>query len=390
MIIHPAELVAKGAQVRIQSRFESIRGDDYLWYEVDKRYEQYLTTEKLDGFLVGLLLQAMKDGEDIRVMGAVSERLYFNLSTYYIKISRLLTPGLRKVSILPESLDFGDPCNCADGVVTGFSAGVDSFCAIYDHLISDPPPHYKITHFVFNNVGSHGQKDYAIARNLFHARYKLVKGFPEEMGFDFLKIDSNLNEILKLAFQKSHVSRNTSAILVLQKMFAKYYYASTHSYQDSYVRATPDIAHADPMTIHLLSTETLDCISTGCQYTRVEKTGRIAELDVARRWLNVCVRQSDDGKNCSTCWKCCRTLATLEMLGRVEEFDEVFDLDRWRWIRNKYFLQILSMRGNEFIDEIKEHARQSNYSFGPFLTIIASIPFSRKPLHFIYDTAAKR
>lgn len=390
MIIHPTELLANGNRVRIQSKFESIRGTSYLWYEVDHKYEKYLTTEKLDGFLVGLLLQAMKDGEDIRVLGAVSQKLFFNLSTYYINIAHLIVPGLKKIKIKPEALDYGDSYSCANGVVTGFSAGVDSFCTVYDHLLSDSPPDYKITHFVFNNVGSHGQKDCTAARKLFNARYELAKSFPDDVGLDFLRIDSNLTEILKLAFQKSHVTRNASALLVLQKLFAKYYYASTYRYEDSYIRETHDVAHADPMTIHLLSTETLECISTGCQHSRVEKTKRIADLNAARHWLNVCVRPSDDGKNCSICHKCCRTLATLEMLGRLQEFGEVFDLDRWRRIRTKYLLHLLSLKNDDFSNEIKEYARRSNYSFGLFLTIIANLPCSQKLLHNIYNISAKR
>jgi hypothetical protein len=332
----------------------------------------------------------MKNGEDICIKGAISERLFYNLTAYYVNVLRLAIPSLKKINIIPESLDSGASFPCAGGVVTGFSAGIDSFCTIYDHLISDPPPHFKLTHFVFNNVGSHGQKDYAAARKLFNSRYELVKGFPQDKGIDFLKIDSNLNELLKLGFQKTHIPRNVSALLMLQKLFAKYYYTSAYRYQDCYVGETNALAYTDPVAVHLLSTETLECISTGCQYSRVEKTARTAEIAEARHLLNVCITETHDGKNCSTCWKCCRTLVTLEMLGLLEEFDEIFDLDRWRRVRSKYLLYMLSMKGDKLVNEIKEHAKHTHYSFGALLMMVTSLPFSDTFLQLPYKRAAGR
>jgi hypothetical protein len=84
--------------------------------------------------------------------------LYYNLSNYYIPILRLVMPSLNPVTIRPESLDDGNSYACAGGVVTSFSAGIDSFCTIHDHLIADVPPHFRLTHLVFSNVGSKGQR----------------------------------------------------------------------------------------------------------------------------------------------------------------------------------------------------------------------------------------
>lgn len=72
---------------------------------------------------------------------------------------------------------------------------------------------------------------------------------------------------------------------------------------------------------HLLSTEATDSISTGSQYTRAAKTAQVAEIEPSYRHLDICVEPgtSRSGfRNCSRCWKCARTMVTLEALGKLD------------------------------------------------------------------------
>ena len=376
MIINPIEVSESDGSVKVQSLIEYSNKQKYLWYSLPKKYGKYVSTEKLDGFLVGLLLLAMRLGEDIHVKGAVSERLYFNITRSYMSINQIVLPGLRKVKIYPERLDNGKNATCEGAVVTGFSAGIDSFSTIYDHYFNASSPTYKITHFVFNNVGSHGEWDSEQGRELFNARYDLLKRYPEELGIDFIKIESNLSDILRWDFQETHVPRNASAILLLQKLFAKYYYSSSYRYKDCVIGPHRNIALTDPAAIHLLSTETLECISTGCEYSRVEKTEKVAKVPRANRCLNVCISPSSNGKNCSVCWKCCRTLLTLEILGILEDFEQVFDFDKWNNVRNRYLMRLLEDKNDLYMNEIRDYAKRVGYSFKP-LHMVAS-----KILHF--------
>lgn len=382
MLINPIELIEDETRTTLQSIIEYSGKQEKLWYSVDKKYGQYLTTEKLDGFLVGVLLLAMELGEDIAVKGPLSEKLYHNLTNYYMNIIRLAIPSLKPIKIIPDSLDDGKQYNCEGAVGTGFSAGIDSFFTVLHYLLADDVlPNYRITHFIFSNVGSHGSFNSQRARVLFSSRYELIRGFPEELGIDFIKVDSNLSEILKMSFQKTHQPRTLSCALLLQKLFSKFYYASAFRYQDSFIGETDDIAHTDSSAVHLLSTETLEFISSGCQYSRVEKTRRVAFSDVANHWLNVCVNP-EDGKNCSSCWKCCRTLFTLELLGVIDKFSEVFDLNKWRKVRNHYInKQVLRNRGSLF-EEIREHAARIGYSFPVWQRVLAkTLNFIPMPLY---------
>lgn len=367
-------------RVRLQCQVGSSAGRENLWYDVDSRYAGHLTTDRYDGFLVGVLLKAMALGEDVEIRGGLSERLHFNLTHYYMSIVSQLVPGLRPVRILADQQVRGG--ERPRGVGTGFSAGIDSFAVLRDHFVEEQRPGYRVSHLLFNNVGSHGDRDFEGARRLFVQRYEAVRGYAESIGLDFIRVDSNLSDLLRMNFQKTHTPRNFSVVLLFQKLFGRYYYASTYRYRDCYVGEAYDMAFADPFAVHLLSTETLDCVSTGSQWTRVEKTARVAGMPEVARWLNVCTNVGAGGRNCSTCTKCCRTLLTLELLGRIESFEAAFDLRAWRRARNRFVsAEVLNGRAaSPFTREIREYARAIGWRFTPWQRAAAALNLLPRPV----------
>jgi hypothetical protein len=363
MRIHNLEIIERDNDLQIRSLVEYKEKAQYLWYAVDKRCKQYITTEKMDAFVVGLLLMAMRHKEDMEIDGPISEKLYHNLNNGYMHILREVIPSLHIVNILPKSLDGGKSYHCLDGVGTGFSGGVDSFCTIVDYLINNKLANYRITHLLFTNVGSHGEWDEAKARNLFNQRYDMLKPIAQEMGLEFIKVDSNLSEILQFDFLQSHSTRNLSTVLLFQKLFSKYYYSGGARYKDLFIGPSHDIAYSEPATVLLLSTETLECISVGSQYSRVEKTMKVSELESSYRWLNVCWWPVTKATNCSVCPKCCRTLLTLEIIGKLEKYKSVFNLDKYRKVRNSYVRYVLRNKNNPFHREMLEYAKKVEFRF---------------------------
>lgn len=363
MIIGPIEKIITNDGVFVQVSVEFGLESKKLWYCFDREFEGCITTEKHDGFLVAVLLLGMKLGEDIYIKGGISPRLYYNIVSYYMPLVRSVIPSLHFIEIFPSSFGAKEDYISGNNVITGFSAGVDSFCAIHDHFLVNVPEEYKITHFLFNNVGSHGSGKSGEA--LFESRFDLIKGFAKELGLPFIKVNSNLDEILGMDFQQTHAPRNISSVLLLQGLFGKYYYASTYKYQDCFAGETYDIAYIDPFSIHLLSTETLDCVSTGCQYSRVEKTLKVTKVKSSYSWLNVCVDPVDGGGNCSSCWKCNRTLFTLEMLGAIEKYENCFNLNKWKKSKKWYIPEvILNTRNNDpFVRELRELAFEKKYMY---------------------------
>ena len=85
---------------------------------------------------------------------------------------------------------------------------------------------------------------------------------------------------------------------------------------------------------------------------------RILDLPGVERWLNVCWFDHPEGRNCSRCPKCRRTMLTLEVVGELERFSGAFDLEIWQRDRSVYLKQLYGPRVGAFEREIVELARE--------------------------------
>ncbi len=304
-----------------------------LWYRVPGEFGA-LVSRRSDAALVALILPAMAAGEDLEFEGTVSERLLVALSGPFQRLVCQLLPSLR-----PTKIDAHDVRAAAGerapGVATGFSAGVDSYAVLVDYHFRSAPRRHKITHLLFNDVGSHGDG----GERLFRARLSRLLPVAANLGLPIVPVSSNLEAFYdrRLDFQRTHTVRNLSVAFLLQEGVGSFLYASTFSYADLFVGPTHDMACADPLILSLLSTETCEAVSVGSEYTRVEKTLRVAELPISHQTLDVCVHGAHLGPrtNCAACWKCLRTLLTLEIAGKLELYEPCFDLEVYRANRRR-------------------------------------------------------
>jgi hypothetical protein len=367
MNLGKVELIERGQEVQLRTTVETEGRRRHLWYAVERRYGDYLTPESLDPFVVGLLVPAMMAREDIHLEGPLSEKLYWNLTHYYMRILRVTNPAFRSVRIFPAELTRDPLSPPPTGVATGFSGGIDSFCVLADHFFADVPSGYRITHLIYNNVGVHRQAGY----KLFMERYQRLAPCAEDMGLPFISINSNLDDFYQVDFGQTHTARNVSAALALQKLFGKYLYAGGFRYEDCVVAPSKSPAYTDPFTVHLLSTENTACISDGCQYSRVEKTSKVAELAPSYHYLDVCFDRTNTygAGNCSVCQKCVRTLLTLEILGKAHLYEQAFDLEKYRSIRRHFLGKVVASR-DPMMREIRQLARARGFTFPPDVHIV--------------------
>lgn len=376
MRIHQSEVVSEGEVAKLQARFTRADGTGgTLWFSVPVEHGHLLTPERQDAFVIPLLIESMRTGEFLSVDGVTSEKLFHNLTHHYIPILQQLIPSLRRVTIGAEHTS-SERVGDSRGVITGFSGGIDSFCVLADHLLGSPVDSYTLTHLAFNNVGSHGKDSRPNrGRPLFEQRFLNVEPVARELGIPMVKIDSNMDDVLGLGFQLTHTPRNVAAILALQRGIGKYIYASGVPYPNCSIQPTYDTAYSDAITLPLLSTETTECMSGGSQYTRVQKTVRVAEVPASYSHLDVCVKaRVGTQKNCSACWKCLRTLATLEIAGRVDRYDRVFDLAQWRKNRSAYLKQV-RVSNDVLQREIRSFAKERGYPLPSLAAAqIASVP----------------
>ncbi len=98
----------KNKSVRLCSIVNYEGKDEEIWYEVDEKYSEYLCYERADAFLLGFLPYAMAFKHNIKVEGAISERLFYHLKNYYIPAVAKFSNYYKKIDIFYHSLDETD------------------------------------------------------------------------------------------------------------------------------------------------------------------------------------------------------------------------------------------------------------------------------------------
>lgn len=325
MNIGKPKLAQRKGQTILQTPIRSSEGERTLWYSIPTAFENMLS-DTSDAALLSLLIPAMAANETIHIKGMVSERLLYHLRSPYQILLRKVIPSLHKVSIEPE--ETYSKAQRGPAVATGFSGGIDSYCVLADHFYNNPLPTFKVTHLIFSNVGSHCRHD-----DWFKARYERAAATAKRIGLPIIRVDSNIESFYGkgLTYQMTTPLRNTCVALLLQNKVGRFMHASTHHYGNIFVGPARSTAFSELISEPMLSTERFDALSVGSEYTRVEKTLKVSEIEDSYDTLDVCIspERATTHINCSVCKKCLRTQLTLDIAGKLGHYESVFDLDAY-------------------------------------------------------------
>ena len=320
-----------------------------------------LGLDRADPFLLPCALLAMERGEDLEVGVPVSSKLLHNTRAYVIPIFHRVLSFLREITISAADT-LTERYQDNSGVVAGFSGGIDSFALLQEYYFEAPAPEYKITHLVFNNAGSHFPTAQRDPREIYRWRLDRLRDFAQEIELPLYSVQSNVQDILPFKYWEMHSAINASIALLFQPMCSKFLYASGYSYEQTCVRAAKDPAIADPILLPSYSTESMECLSVGSQYNRVDKTRIVVDMPWAKKALDICLFPANERTNCGGCDKCLRTLLTLEILGRLEDFEALFDLGHYYRKRSGYIAK-MEKSDPPFGTEIIELANSLGYKF---------------------------
>ncbi|WP_026935504.1 hypothetical protein [Christiangramia echinicola] len=349
LIIEEPRLEKNNDKAIISVQFELENQRNELWYSFPEKFEKFLVTEQADAFLIGLLFLGLKTGNDIKLNAPISSKLYYSLRHYLIDALCLVNKNYKKIRIIPSSLSLTD-LNVGNTAGTGLSCGIDSLSTFYDH--NDEVAPFKIDYFTFFNVGSHGDHGGNNARLVFKDRYKNVEAFAKKVNREVLTVDSNLSEILEMKFQETYNLRTISCALLFQKLFKNYYYSSGTRF-DHYGFNNNEIADLDMLIIPNLSTESTSFFVSALKYSRVERTELISNFPDTYNHLDVCTHPYSMNReeiNCSKCYKCQRTMLTLDLLGKLDLYSKVFNVQKFRKNRNNYIGWLLSKKKKLTLD----------------------------------------
>lgn len=350
-----------------------------LWFEVDREYGKFLCSERSDAFLVGMLRYAMSFGYDIHCESPISEELLYNVRTYLIPALSKVCDAIYPVKIEAPLAEGTLPS--AGAVGTGISCGIDSLHVLCHHAASEYPS-MKLTHLVLNNVGAYQEGSKQFSWQVRHAQ-----ALADEYGFTLVRTNSNYVDAFPANHQGlrwTHTYANAFCVLALQKFWRTFYYGSS-GYDLSGFSLNKvekgDCALYDLLSLQVFSTRGLSFFSEGAAKTRFEKTIDVANYVPAKKYLHVCTR--DDGPCCNTCEKCCRTIMTLDAIGKLDEFKAIFDVAYYRrnraWYLNWMYYNYHLFGKESLLEEVYDHFKdQITFSMKVKMRLIVLYLFLKK------------
>lgn len=346
-----------------------------LWYLIESKYTSYLTADVADAYVVGFLLYAMERNLNIKSEIPLSERLYFQLTKYLMPFLVSFNKHLHVINISANlvSKDYE-----AIHVGTGISCGVDSLSTIVYHGLEEKVEKNKIDTLTLLNTGYYGCAE----NNSENYRRYIQQSFDfaEKHHYNFLTVDSNLSNVMEYNFLSAHTYLTCSVLLLLQKYFSVYYYASGYTVNHFRVDFS-DSANYDIFLLDCISTENLKFYSSCCVINRIGKIRMIAQYKDIFESLYVCTR-GIVFNNCSHCEKCVRTTLALDSMKMIEELKQRFNYSIFKKYRNRYLNYMLRHKGNNPYYKEAFDCYKKNKIKIPFLAYFSIMPctFERREM----------
>lgn len=365
--------------------------NDWLMYSTSQEYGDYLCDEVGDAFVVAMLLPAIKTSQKIRVAAPLSERLYHNIEHSVSTILQHVYVGdkrMDKVTELKDTvIELGGGENQlvtlnykGEGVATGCSLGVDSISSYLTYSGAHCPPQHRLTHLTYFNAGAMGFHDEGKAKKAYDKDLKMVRSFSNEVGLPLISIECNAAKWYNklFSFGQCAVMINMSVVLSMQKLFNKYYFASSFPiWEFRYDKSIME--YYESLLLPLLSTESTELIVSNPEMTRVAKEKFIFGHPLSQKYLYVCWKEirtnenpdsiyaqiKDEHLNCTRCDKCLRTLLAVDLLGYIDKYRNSFDVSYYYKVKNQYIAKVIAGRNtNSFYNELYALLKENDYRIG--------------------------
>ena len=331
--------------------------DSGLWFAVPVEFKEYLCQERGDAFVAAMLWYAMITGSDIESVAPVSERLSFNVQNVLIPALCKGENGYRHIKI--EGPTTSDPYPNQGAIGTGMSCGVDSLYTLQKYTRESVPPHFRLSHLTYFNMGAIFHPDrstrkkytlkefYATTDAMSEEKLENAQKVAQSENLSMVYVKSNLDsDYYRGGYGHTAVYRNCAMVLALQGMFSTYYCSSGGSNRFEF-NLTEGSQRYEIVLCNCLSTENLRFVVSD-HANRIEKLIAIADYPVAKQYLDVCFCF----KSCGKCSKCKRTMLTLDILGKLDDYNAVFNVAEFKKNRVETYAWLLkTMNGDHANDD---------------------------------------
>lgn len=321
-----------------------------VWFTVDRKYKDWLCDDVYDAFLMAMLYPAMYNQEDIEIDGAVSHKLWVNVSHFVQPAKNEYDKGSHIVSVKAKSFRNATK-NKETHVGVGFGAGIDSFCSLDDHFFHPIDEENKVDTLCFLLVDNYGDPldETSIIRG--YNYYKNTEAVAEELGINGCFVDGTSMFKFHPHYSMIHSEQDAriyingfwariACAMALQKGLRKFIISSSSSYKDSLYYHNKMYSEgvlwfdewAEGFMLPLVSPVGLDIVSDGAQYpSKNEKIEKVINLPIVRKHLKACTGGFDvSGNDCGNCKKCIRMMLILDILGHLDEWKEHFPIEKFR------------------------------------------------------------
>lgn len=336
-----------------------------LWFAVKDKYSEFLCYENSDAFVIALFWYAMITGSDIYFEAPISSKLYDGLTNYLIpklKIDReikLIGPKTNK------------NLNTENAVGTGMSFGVDSFYTMRTK---------KLTHILLCEkelFGEYNSKNELL--ELENKKILLAEDLAKKNKLEFIYVSSNVKEdFYRGGIIYRGMYRNVSCAMALQKLFRTYYSSSSGHEHDLEIGLTVPTQNYENFICDNIKTESFDFVNSD-NVRRLDKLKLLCDDKDFMNCANVCFNSF--AINCGECFGCLKTMIMLDLLGKLKNFNKVFDLDKYYKNRFKYIdfiassakkTELLSL--NEAWNDIVDYAKSHDTELSKYIRGLSTKP----------------
>jgi glycosyl transferase family 2 len=279
-------------------------------------------TPTADAALPACLIPAMSCGGTLRLEEPVSPRMlrtqreFQAIQSAWSHDWEFGDPPLHEVEIAAPTR-VPDPPARPGRVAAFFSGGVDSFSTVLSNPDLTDLIFVRGTDILPRNPHQAGLADRVEAQ---------LRDAAAELGLRLHTVETNVRDFSDhLARWETYFSSAMVAVShFMAPLFERVLIASGTDHE------TQVPIGSSRMVEQLWSTERLEVVSDGGQFSREERLRRICRHPVVQRSLRVCWHNTDGAYNCGRCRKCLLTMISLEALGvrdDVSSFPPELDLD---------------------------------------------------------------
>lgn len=283
--------------------YDDQSGVEQLWFDVAEEHAPFLSRTG-NPWLACLAPLAAKLGQPVRLSLPVDRLLLRNVHELMV-IWKSWYPALHCVEVNADTTD-GQPAVPGTRTAAFFSGGVDSYFTI---LRAQEPDAIAIDDLI--SVGGFDLRLNCLP--VFERRRVWQANVAERLGRRFVDVITNLRDTrLGTAGWGPllHGSALAGVGLALEGAYRQLLIGSTADYGS----LVPLGSH--PLTDPLHSTAGTRVLHDGATHNRRAKLEYVSRSDIAVKNLHVCFRVASD-ENCGRCEKCLRTMAILDLLGRL-------------------------------------------------------------------------